>query len=177
MLRRWVPGKIVEVREQLSPVWQNSPDIRGTLLLDVSLESFFRTKVEAVDPSSLTGDDALSMLELVLRNHCVSAGCTPEAAVARGLLAKLLHEPPAHLGERWSQEWALHARAVLDNVSLAVRRHLIYHARAFESCFDAAERAQVTCFILTGAMLAGKRCRTDSLQILVTCSLCEFGHM
>lgn len=46
----WVPGKIVEIREQLSPVWRHCEDgssLRNLLLLDVSLESFLRTKIEA----------------------------------------------------------------------------------------------------------------------------------
>lgn len=46
----WVPGKIVEIREALSPVWRNCPEpssMRNLLLLDISLESFLRTRIEA----------------------------------------------------------------------------------------------------------------------------------
>lgn len=68
--------------------------------------------------SCTAGDDAASLLELALKSHTLTAGCTPEAANALTLFQKLLHSPPGM--ERWSHEWSQHAVAVLDNVSLAV---------------------------------------------------------
>jgi alpha-glucan, water dikinase len=75
--------------------------------------------MEGIDVAALSADDALGLLELVLQSHCITAGCTPEAASAHTLLRRLLHEPPNNL-ERWSRDWAMHAVAVLDNVSQAV---------------------------------------------------------
>jgi alpha-glucan, water dikinase len=59
----WVPGKIVEVREQLSPVWRGCEDAssqRSLLLLDISLEAFLRTRIEA----STGGIDSMSGAQL-----------------------------------------------------------------------------------------------------------------
>lgn len=123
----WVPGKIVNIRERLSPVWRGIEDmsmLRSVMLLDVSLEMFFRTRMEAADVGSIGRDDVLGMLELVLQSHCVSAGCTPEVASAASGLGRLMHEPSSAAGERWSRGWALAAVAVLDNVAQAVAHHL-----------------------------------------------------
>jgi alpha-glucan, water dikinase len=121
----WVPGKIVNIRERLSPCWRgaDASAARSLLLLDISLDTFFRTRVEGTNVDQLSGDDALGLLELVLNAHCISAGCTPEAAAAAAGLRKLMHEPPAGL-ERWGQDWGMHAVAVLDNVALAVQHTL-----------------------------------------------------
>ena len=119
-----MPGKIVDIRDRMAPSWRHCEDMsaaRSVLLLDISLETFFRTRVEAMtDVDALSGDEAADLLLLVLRGHCISAGCTPEMGNAHALLHKLLHEPPAAAGERWSGAWALHAVAVLDNVALSV---------------------------------------------------------
>lgn len=123
----WVPGKIVSIRERLSPVWRGMEDMsaaRSVLLLDVSLEMFCRTRLEGMDVGAAGRDDVLGTLELVLQGHCVSAGCTPEAAAALGTLRRLMHEPPPELGDRWSRPWALAAVAVFDNVAQAVAHHL-----------------------------------------------------
>lgn len=123
----WVPGKIVQIRERLSPVWRGIEDAsaaRSVLLLDIALENFFRTRVEGMDVGGMGRDDALGVLELVLQGHCVTAGCTPEVAGAAATLRRLMHEPPAEAGERWARPWALSAVAVLDNVAQAVTNHL-----------------------------------------------------
>ena len=54
-----------------------------------------------------------------MRSHCLTAGCTPEAANATALLQKLMHDPPGGM-DRWSLEWSQHAVAVFDNVALSV---------------------------------------------------------
>eukprot|EP00892_Ulva_mutabilis_P012087 jgi/Ulvmu1/9250/UM005_0350.1 len=123
----WVPGKIVSIRERLSPVWRSMEDmsaLRSVMLLDISLEMYFRTRMEGADVDTIGRDDVLGMLELVLQGHCISAGCTPEVAAAAGGLRRLMHEPPASARDRWSQGWALAAVAVLDNVAQAVANHL-----------------------------------------------------
>jgi alpha-glucan, water dikinase len=94
-------------------------DTRRVPVQDISLETFFRTRVEATDIAALSIDDSLALLDLVLQSHCTSAGCTPEAANAHALLRKLQHDAPAGM-DRWSQDWSLHAVAVFDNVAQAV---------------------------------------------------------
>ncbi len=43
------------------------------LLLDVALDNYFRLCIERTDKSSLSGDDLLEMVGLVLRNACIAA--------------------------------------------------------------------------------------------------------
>ena len=80
----WVPGKIVEIRDQLSPVWRNCEEpssLRSLLLLDISLESFLRTRIEA----STGGIDGMTGMRPLwplvtgdCNTHCVaiSLSCT-----------------------------------------------------------------------------------------------------
>ena len=43
------------------------------LLLDVALDNYFRLCIERTDKSSLSGDDLLEMVGLVLRNACIAS--------------------------------------------------------------------------------------------------------
>ena len=45
---------------------------RDVLLLDVALDNYFRLCIERTDKSSLSGDDLLEMVGLVLRNACIA---------------------------------------------------------------------------------------------------------
>lgn len=82
----WVPGKILEIREQLSPVWRNCEDgsaLRSLLLLDISLESFLRTRIEA----ATGGIDSMSgahFSRLLSQAHTISA---PSLSTERAQLA------------------------------------------------------------------------------------------
>ena len=42
------------------------------LLLDIALDNYFRLCIERTDKSSLSGDDLLDMVGLVLRNACIA---------------------------------------------------------------------------------------------------------
>jgi len=42
------------------------------LLLDIALDNYFRLCIERTDKSSLSGDDLLEMVGLVLRNACIA---------------------------------------------------------------------------------------------------------
>ena len=77
----WVPGKIVEIREQLSPVWRNCEDpssLRSLLLLDISLEAFLRTRIEASTGGidSMTGAREKTVLLPALSVHAPTS-CHP----------------------------------------------------------------------------------------------------
>jgi len=71
----WVPGKLAEVRgqlaAQLAPGADGGAD-RDVLLLDVALESFLRTRVEALDLGAMGDADAAAVLELSLRSAALS---------------------------------------------------------------------------------------------------------
>ena len=43
------------------------------LLLDIALDNYFRLCIERTDKSSLSGDDLLEMVGLVLRNACIAS--------------------------------------------------------------------------------------------------------
>lgn len=50
----WVPGKIGEIRQQLSPVWRACPQgssQRNLLMLDIALESFLHTRMTELNAS------------------------------------------------------------------------------------------------------------------------------
>lgn len=45
---------------------------RDVLLLDIALDNYFRLCIERTDKSSLSGDDLLEMVGLVLSNACIA---------------------------------------------------------------------------------------------------------
>lgn len=45
---------------------------RDVLLLDIALDNYFRLCIERTDKSSLSGDDLLDMVDLVLSNACIA---------------------------------------------------------------------------------------------------------
>lgn len=50
----WVPGKIGEIRQQLSTVWRGCPQgssQRNLLMLDIALESFLCTRLAELNAS------------------------------------------------------------------------------------------------------------------------------
>ena len=70
----WVPGKLAEIRGSLAPQLAPGSDDadRDVLLLDIALESFLRTKVEALDLGAMADGDVASVLELALRSAALS---------------------------------------------------------------------------------------------------------
>ena len=70
----WVPGKLAEIRGWLAPQLAPGSDDadRDVLLLDIALESFLRTKVEALDLGAMADGDVASVLELALRSAALS---------------------------------------------------------------------------------------------------------
>lgn len=45
---------------------------RDILLLDIALDNYFRLCIERTDKSSLSGDDLLEMVGMVLSNACIA---------------------------------------------------------------------------------------------------------
>ena len=69
----WVPGKLVELRGALRPLWTAPGASRDLALLDVALEEFLRVKVEAVDPAALPPPDRIALLQLLLDSASLDA--------------------------------------------------------------------------------------------------------
>lgn len=45
---------------------------RDVLLLDIALDNYFRLCIERTDKTSLSGDDLLDMVGMVLSNACIA---------------------------------------------------------------------------------------------------------
>lgn len=148
----WVPGKIVNVRQRLEGCWRN-PESRdpGTnrniVLLDIALESFFRTKVEGVDLSSMSRDDRANLLEIALSGGVIAAGSDELSAAL--LNWKRLIGGDCGM-EKWSKDWALAADAALENIALAV----------------ACVLDSIGKFVQAPANLIGKAVKTDKMHLL-----------
>jgi alpha-glucan, water dikinase len=118
----WVPGKIVNIRQRLESCWRN-PESRdpGTnrniVLLDIALESFFRTKVDGTDLSVMSRDDRANFLDIALSSGAIAAG-SEELGAAMATWKRLIGGDCGV--EKWGNDWALAADAALENIALAV---------------------------------------------------------
>lgn len=70
---RWIPGKLVETREKLVHVWTAEWAGRDTILLDIALDNYFGLRMAALDKGSLSGDDLIELVALMLRNAAIGA--------------------------------------------------------------------------------------------------------
>ncbi|DBB11157.1 TPA: Phosphoglucan, water dikinase, chloroplastic [Trebouxia sp. C0006] len=109
----WVPGKLVDLRQRLEPYWRAEGASRDVLLLDVALDNYFRLCIERTDKSSLSGDDLLEMVGLVLRNACI-------AAESQDFGQCLAYWEKVKGAERWGPEWSLRALAAAQRVQLSL---------------------------------------------------------
>ena len=116
----WVPGKIVEIRKRLLPVWKHDSPNRDVVMLDATLEKFFRTKAEAVNHGDMSADDLLSLLELALTNVALTDE-SPRIASALRFVQTAMSD--AH-GERWSTHWSQAMDAALDFCAIAMERDM-----------------------------------------------------
>lgn len=131
----WVPGKIIEIRERLAPVWK-APCGRDVMLLDVALDDYFRTASERADLRTLSGDDLIGIGRLVLRN-ALATEYLPDLRACLNQWDQLMSRPV-----KWDREWGLAALAAAERTQLALSAHMdtLYnqvqpHARLFgEKC-------------------------------------------
>ena len=128
----WVPGKIVEIRKRLLPVWRHDAPNRDVVMLDATLEKFFRTKVEAVDHAAASADDLLSLLELSLTNIALTNE-SPKIERALAFLQTAMGD--AH-GERWSEPWSKTMDAALDFCALAMEADADFLCRSTQRAAD-----------------------------------------
>eukprot|EP00775_Hariotina_reticulata_P004810 gene4810-5058_t len=98
----------------LKPYWQAAGSSRDLLLLDIALESWLRLLVERQDKRSLSGDDLVELMGLVLANAALT-GTSHELE-----LVSAQWEAVRAAGDRWSRGWCLAASAALGRVTLAL---------------------------------------------------------
>ena len=125
----WVPGKIVEIREKMLHVWQNDAPNRDVVMLDATLEKFFRTKVESVDHAAMSADDLLGLLELSLKNATLTQD-SPKLSMALSYLRAAMGEAN---GARWSESWAKTMDAALEYCALAMEHDMDFLCSATQS--------------------------------------------
>lgn len=137
----WAAGKIVEIREQMKYSWANSRDV---LLLDIALDSYFKTCIERGDWDAAGRDGVMGGIELVLRNAAISAE-SEELRLCYGLWQRLMAAP-----DRWSKGWSEVAMAVCQRVSLALAHY----------------GDEIVTHVQPHARLFGERCKIDPAYIL-----------
>ena len=125
----WVPGKIVEIREKMLHVWRNDAPNRDVVMLDATLEKFFRTKVESIDRGSMSADDLLGLLELSLKNATLTQD-SPKLQTALNFLRAAMGEGS---GARWSEPWSKTMDAALDFCALAMEHDMDFLCAATQS--------------------------------------------
>ena len=86
----WAPGKVVEIREWLRPVWTAPGAPRDAALLDVALDAFLRTRIEAdaANPD-LSQSDRAGMVATLLRSAALDAPPGCDVAQCSALWSKL----------------------------------------------------------------------------------------
>lgn len=112
----WAPGKIVEIRQRLSGYWKGTPGCsRDILLLDIALDSYFRVLVERMDKASLSADDLINIVSMVLSNATIS--CESDVLQnAHAFWRRVFDESP-----RWSGcSWARQALAAADTLMVSL---------------------------------------------------------
>uniref|UniRef100_A0A383WLS7 Uncharacterized protein n=1 Tax=Tetradesmus obliquus TaxID=3088 RepID=A0A383WLS7_TETOB len=110
----WVPGKIVEVRKRLAGVWRAPGGSRDVLLLDIALDNYFRTMIERTDRSTLSRDNLVDMVGMVLENAGIA--CESDDLQQCGRLWGRV----ASADNRWSGEWGLQALAAAQRLELSL---------------------------------------------------------
>lgn len=140
----WAAGKVVEIRRRLDPIWRETGS-RDVLLLDIALDSWFRTLVERTDKSELTPDAYTDLIQLTLDNGAIS-GESIELYQVAAQWRKVCQ------AERWSHDWGLQALAAADRASLTLGATMdsLYglvqpHAEAFRDACD-IDQAYITNF-------------------------------
>ena len=112
----WVPGKIVEIRQQLSGYWKGTQGCgRDIMLLDIALDSYFRILVERMDKAGMGADDLINVVTMVLSNAVISSESdTLECSLE--FWRKVFDEQ-----QRWSGvDWAKKALAAADAVAVSL---------------------------------------------------------
>eukprot|EP00287_Rhodomonas_sp_CCMP768_P016546 CAMPEP_0196758624 /NCGR_PEP_ID=MMETSP1091-20130531/104282_1 /TAXON_ID=302021 /ORGANISM="Rhodomonas sp., Strain CCMP768" /LENGTH=1086 /DNA_ID=CAMNT_0042107455 /DNA_START=30 /DNA_END=3290 /DNA_ORIENTATION=- len=111
----WIPGKIMEARRKLQGYLENDHGHRDALMLDVTLEQWFKVNIEKAKFSDMSREDLLEMAVLVCENTALSYG---------GQFWSCLNQMH-HLkgeGDQWSERWAKLGKATVERVALGLQR-------------------------------------------------------
>ncbi|EKX34264.1 hypothetical protein GUITHDRAFT_166257 [Guillardia theta CCMP2712] len=110
----WVPGKILEARRRLKHLLSNGEGHRDGLMLDVSLDQWFKVQLEKTQFGHLEKNNLLDVTSVALENCALSLG--QELEFCHSQLCKV-----KEMGNRWSKEWGLVAKATVERISLALQ--------------------------------------------------------
>jgi alpha-glucan, water dikinase len=102
--------RLTEVRRQLSSLLARREGRRELLYLDLALEQWLRTVIERSFPLRITSDQLVDVIGGVLENVTLSQE-NPELALCLRHWERLKAQP------RFSEDWALHAKAAADRIS------------------------------------------------------------
>ena len=105
-------AQATEARRRLSPRLSGNQGIRDLLYLDLALEQYLRTIVER-SIHQLNGDQLVDLISRLLENLTLSGGAA-EFVVSSSHWERLKAAP------RFTREWSLQARAVLDRIGHAL---------------------------------------------------------
>jgi alpha-glucan,water dikinase len=108
--------RITEARRRLRD-FLGRPGVRDALYLDLALEASLRGAVERNIHLHLTGDDLVDLIARVLENLLLSEADS-ELAVCSPHWERLKAAP------RFSRDWSLHAKSVLDRVGRVLSAHI-----------------------------------------------------
>lgn len=106
-------GRITEARRGLQSHFQNSPNLRELLYLDLALEQLLRGAIERNIHLRLNGDQLTELILHVLENVTLSYADAELSACFR-------HWERLQAGPRFSVDWSLHAKAVADRAARAL---------------------------------------------------------
>ncbi len=116
-------GKVTEVRHQLNKRldWdRENGNIRDLLFLDLALEDFLRVVVERSIHSHLSGDQLVDLIGMVLENLRLSHD--DDELTECSLQWERLKEMP-----RFSQDWSLHAKSVIDRLGRTITAFIDFY--------------------------------------------------
>eukprot|EP00286_Rhodomonas_abbreviata_P000694 CAMPEP_0181291048 /NCGR_PEP_ID=MMETSP1101-20121128/1749_1 /TAXON_ID=46948 /ORGANISM="Rhodomonas abbreviata, Strain Caron Lab Isolate" /LENGTH=1087 /DNA_ID=CAMNT_0023395393 /DNA_START=89 /DNA_END=3353 /DNA_ORIENTATION=+ len=113
----WIPGKIMEARRKLAGYLQNEAGHRDALMLDVTLEQWFKINIEKTNFGDCDRGALLDLAALVLENTALSYG--EEFWPCLNQLNHLKSE-----GDQWSETWAKKGKATVERITLALQRQM-----------------------------------------------------
>jgi alpha-glucan,water dikinase len=111
-----IAGPITKLRSRLNNLLggdKNHGRVRDILYLDISLEEFMRVVVERNLTSSMDKDQLVEIISLVLKNSLYSSNDFE-------IYESTLHWERLKDMPRFSHDWSLHAKAVLDRLARAI---------------------------------------------------------
>lgn len=111
----WVPGKIMEARRRIQGYLESEHGHRDALMLDVSLEQWFKVNIEKAKFGDMSREDLLEMATLVCENTALSYGGQFWSCLNQMNKLKAT-------GGQWSEGWARLGKATIERVALGLQK-------------------------------------------------------